>query len=138
VALTKKQRAFVFNKSGGLCWYCGCELPEKGWHADHFEAIRRYKDFKITDEGIKHFTTCENPHLDVIENMVPSCRPCNLFKSTFSIEEFRLELSYQVERARKYSVNFRAAERFGIIKIDSKPIEFWFESAANLTREGKQ
>lgn len=41
MALTKKQRAELRMKFGGRCAYCGCELPEKGWHADHVEAVRR-------------------------------------------------------------------------------------------------
>ena len=38
MALTKKQRVELRMKFGGRCAYCGCELPEKGWHADHVEA----------------------------------------------------------------------------------------------------
>ena len=121
-----KKRQAIFDKSGGKCWYCGCELV-KGWHADHIEPIRRYKDIEITDDGVRHFTTCENPHLDTIDNMVPACRKCNLFKGVFSIEGFRKELSYQIERARDYSVNFRNAERFGLITVTNKPVVFWFE-----------
>jgi hypothetical protein len=41
MALTKKQRAELRMKFGGRCAYCGCELPEKGWHADHVEAALR-------------------------------------------------------------------------------------------------
>lgn len=39
----------------------------------------------------------------------------------------RKEISYQIERARAYSVNFRTAERFGLIEIVDKPVVFWFE-----------
>ncbi len=38
MALTKKQREKLRMKFGGRCAYCGCELPEKGWHADHVQA----------------------------------------------------------------------------------------------------
>lgn len=127
MALTKKERQLVFDKSEGHCWYCGFELPEKGWHADHVEPIRRFKDMRITDEGVEHFDNCDKPHLDTLENMVPACKKCNLFKGVFSVEELRMEISFQVERARNYSVNFRTAERFGLIEIVSKPIQFWFE-----------
>jgi 5-methylcytosine-specific restriction endonuclease McrA len=127
-----KKRQAIYDKSGGKCWYCGCELV-KGWHADHVEPIIR--DFDIvrdnSDSQFTHKTVNNgkslNPHLDKLDNLVPSCAPCNLFKSTFSIEGFRMEISYQVERARKSSVNFRTAERFGQISIESKPIVFWFE-----------
>lgn len=40
MSLTKKQRAELRMKFGGRCAYCGCELPEKGWHADHVEAVK--------------------------------------------------------------------------------------------------
>jgi len=125
--LNKKERQFIFDKSNGKCWYCGCELPVKGWHADHLEPIRRYDDLKITEKGVEHFKNCEKPHLDTIESMVPACKKCNLFKGVFSVEEFRNEISYQVRRARDYSVNFRNAERFGLIEITNKPVVFWFE-----------
>ncbi len=36
MALTKKQREKLRMKFGGRCAYCGCELPEKGWHATMF------------------------------------------------------------------------------------------------------
>lgn len=42
MALTKKQRAILREKFGGKCAYCGCELPEKGWHADHVSQWREY------------------------------------------------------------------------------------------------
>lgn len=115
MALTKKQRQEVWDKSSGICWYCGIALTDKGWHADHIEPIRRNKD------------SCDNPHLDTIDNIVPSCRPCNLFKSVLSIEGFRHEISHQTARARHYNVNFRTAERFGLIEVVDKPVMFWFE-----------
>lgn len=65
--------------------------------------------------------------MDNEENKVPSCPPCNLFKSTFSVEGFRREIKEQVERARNSSVNFRTAERFGLIQTKDEPVVFWFE-----------
>lgn len=121
MSLTKKQRLQVWNKSRGACWYCGNELPEKGWHADHCEAVYRWPD-----EMLK-------PQNDTLENMVPACAPCNLFKSVFSIEEFRREIALQVKRARKQSVNFRTAERFGLIEVKPVEVVFWFERSIKCT-----
>ena len=117
MALTKKQRRLVFDKSGGRCWYCGTKLPDKGWHADHFEPIYR----GAGSNGDLY------PERDTVDNHVPSCAPCNLFKSVFTIEEFRREIELQTERARKQSVNFRTAERFGLIEVKQAPVVFWFE-----------
>lgn len=54
MALTKKQRAELRMKFGGRCAYCGCELPEKGWHADHVEAVLRKSEqcMKAAAKGI--------------------------------------------------------------------------------------
>jgi hypothetical protein len=38
--MKKTDRELIFNKYGGKCAYCGCEL-EKGWHTDHIEPIVR-------------------------------------------------------------------------------------------------
>lgn len=129
--LTKLQRASLRMKFGGHCAYCGCELAEKGWHADHVEAVIRKLEFgprqatgtrRVIATG-EHF----RPENDVLENLFPACAPCNLFKATFDVEMFRHEIESQAERARAYSVNFRTAERFGQVQITPSPIVFWFE-----------
>ncbi len=125
MALTKKQRKQVWDKSGGKCWYCGCDLPEKGWHADHFEPVIREADF-VAGKFIPNGKVLR-PGNDKLANIVPACAPCNLFKTTFDVEFFRQEIHAQIERARKSSVNFRTAERFGLIEAKPQRVEFWFE-----------
>ncbi|EDW1410998.1 HNH endonuclease [Salmonella enterica subsp. enterica] len=67
------------------------------------------------------------PEADCPENIFPSCAPCNLLKTTYSLEMFRKQVSLQVERGRRSSVNFRTAERFWLISVVNKPVVFWFE-----------
>lgn len=110
-------RELIKNKFGGKCAYCGCELGQK-WHVDHVKAVFRCS---MQETGMR------KPENDCIENKFPACVKCNLFKATFSIEELRTEISMQIERARRYSVNFRTAERFGLVEIKQKPVVFWFE-----------
>ncbi|WP_313073242.1 HNH endonuclease [Atlantibacter hermannii] len=129
--LTKTQRAELRMKFGGRCAYCGCELPEKGWHADHVEAALRKWEFgtRRANGTRRAIATGEywRPENDALGNLVPACAPCNLFKATFSVELFRAQIAEQAERARQYSVNFRTAERFGQIHVTSSPVVFWFE-----------
>lgn len=130
--LTPKQRAILRMKFDGKCAYCGCELPEKGWHADHVEPILRIstQDMNAAEKGLwklKNTGESYRPHLDNLENIFPACQPCNLLKSTYSVEMFRKQISLQVERGRKSSMNFRTAERFGLIKTTDNPVVFWFE-----------
>ncbi|HDD2122794.1 TPA: HNH endonuclease [Salmonella enterica] len=132
MALTKKQREKLRMKFGGRCAYCGCELPEKGWHADHVQAVLRKSEqcMKAAEKGIFRLKTTGEvfrPAADCPENLFPSCAPCNLLKTTYSLEMFRKQVSLQVERGHRSSVNFRTAERFGLISVVNKPVVFWFE-----------
>ena len=115
MAITKTQREALKPMFGGRCAYCGCELGSK-WHADHVEPVYRNFDGRLL-----------NPQNERPDNYFPACVPCNLFKSVLSIDVFRSEISKQVERGRKSSVNFRTAERFGLIQEVQKPVVFWFE-----------
>ncbi|MDT3535651.1 HNH endonuclease signature motif containing protein [Cronobacter malonaticus] len=131
--LTKKQRDELRMKFDGRCAYCGCELPEKGWHADHVEPVHR--KLEIDEEArskgkwrLKQTGEFYLPHNDKLENLFPACAPCNLFKSVFDIEEFRRQIAFQAGRALKTSVNFRTAERFGLVQVIDKPVVFWFET----------
>jgi len=133
MALTKKQREALKPMFGGRCAYCGCELGDK-WHADHVEPIFRKSEVVPRLERkdpmrfeVRHTGESQNPHLDAVHNYFPACIPCNLFKSVFSVEGFRKEIEAQIERGRKSSVNFRTAERFGLIQEVQKPVVFWFE-----------
>jgi 5-methylcytosine-specific restriction endonuclease McrA len=142
MALSKAQRKQVWDKSGGVCWYCGNKLPEKGWHADHVDAVYRLPTkasyasaWGVVPESIQKLLDnggMEKPENNKISNIVPACAPCNLFKSVFTVEQFRNEISFQVDRARKTSVNFRTAERFGLIECRPIKVVFWFEAPNSL------
>ena len=121
------QRERIKMKFGGRCAYCGAILGDK-WHKDHVEPVYR---------GCANDGGLGKPDRHIEANFYPACPACNLFKSVFSLEDFRQELSLQVERARKYSVNFRTAERFGLIEVQQNPIVFWFEQFAQNNEEAQ-
>ena len=60
----------IFNKTDGLCSYCGRKLSAFGFHREH--VIPK-------SQG--------GPHIP--ENIVPSCRLCNIRKRGRDLEEFR-------------------------------------------------
>lgn len=137
--LTKQQRGQLRLKFGGRCAYCGCELPEKGWHADHVEPVLRewWKrqpkvSWKIvngrpvkTEE--KQVVGLARPYNDVIDNLFPSCRPCNLDKHCMSLETWRGVVADKVRVLRDNYTAFNHAERFGLVQETKKPVVFWFE-----------
>lgn len=100
-------RREVVSRFGGRCGYCG-ELHDR-LHVDHIRPIQR---------GGTNETS----------NLMPACQSCNIFKSAFNLEEFREQLGCQVAHGRRYSVNFRMAERFGLISVLPKVnLLFYFE-----------
>lgn len=54
--MKKSEREIVFNKYGGKCAYCGCDL-HKGWHVDHLEPVSR--KWKTIHHHWKHIDTGE-------------------------------------------------------------------------------
>jgi 5-methylcytosine-specific restriction endonuclease McrA len=107
IPLTKKIRERVKAKCGGHCGYCGIK-PDR--------------------LQIDHMTPVEYGGTNDESNLMPACPQCNNYKYTHGVEAFREVLMTQVHKARKYSINFRNAERFGLIQIlDVKRIEFFFE-----------
>lgn len=65
---------------------------------------------------------------NAIENLNPSCRHCNNYKATFNLEEFRRMVASQIDLCRRYSRNFRTAERFGFISVAvPTQVLFYFE-----------
>ena len=114
--MKKRVREAAFKKTDGYCYLCGDEITIDNCHIDHkVPLMRNYGLSKKETERLNH-----------IDNLFPACRPCNLLKATFSIEDFRHQLSMQVKRGRKQSINFRTAERFKLITINQNPIKFWF------------
>ena len=110
-----KKRKVIYDKSGGKCWYCGCEL-EKGWHADHFHPIRRNSD-----------GTCLNPENDTEDNKVPSCPQCNRLKSSLNIECFRSTIKQFIDSLNLYSTQYKFAKKYGLVVESEHKVSFWFE-----------
>lgn len=113
--MNKKMRAQILAKTNGVCFYCGCNLPEKGWQADHFHPVIRL--------GKK---MCY-PELDTLENLVPSCAPCNNFKSASTIDGYRAMIADQFENVQKYSTGMRQLVRLGLVDMSPVPVRFWYE-----------
>jgi 5-methylcytosine-specific restriction endonuclease McrA len=133
--MKNRDREAVFNKYGGKCAYCGSDL-HKGWHVDHLEPCRRIVHLVQVEqpEGVypryrwvEKFIGYANSEANHMDNYLPSCRRCNGWKSTHSLEQFRFEIAEQVKRARAYSCNFRMAEDFELVEETNKPVIFYLE-----------
>ena len=130
--MNKYIREKVYWKFKGCCSYCGDKILYKSMEVDHMipqtnykydVAHERIKDIRIPN-FLKHLTEGDVNHID---NLYPSCRRCNNFKSSFTLELFRKELGNQLERARETSSNYRRALQFNQVTETPKPIVFHFE-----------
>ena len=107
IPISKKLREQTKAKYQGHCAYCG-NRPEK-IQIDHLKPVCRGGD--------------NHP-----DNLMPSCAICNSYKHNLSLERFRAEIADSIRKARLYSVNYRFAERYGLIQETTrKSIVFYFE-----------
>ena len=101
---SKKQRERIRATTDGHCYYCGCELPESGWHIDHVKPLLRQSRWDGDSSSFVQTGYSTNPEHDNEENMVPACAPCNLFKSSSG---------------------------YGLITVNDVDVKFWFEKQPN-------
>ena len=125
--LTPKQRITLREMFGGRCAYCGEVLQEKGWHADHVEAVER--KMKYDRDSGRFVATGEyyKPENDRKDNLFPSCHACNINKSSMPLETWRKFLIEGPESLASYNGRFRHMLRFGIVRVSHEPFLFWFE-----------
>lgn len=135
--LKPSEREAIRMMFGGKCAYCGHELPEKGWHADHVKAVRY--DFTYVRGGYDEHGAYRRsrlvkngrvlrPENDTMDNLFPACRACNIDKGGESLEDWRAYLQDRmIDVMRRNVANFRHAERFGRLTVITGPLVFWFE-----------
>lgn len=132
--MKKADRQKIFDKYGGRCAYCGCEL-QKGWHVDEIEPIRRNWVTFLRKDGTttKMYTDCLHPENLHIDNQNPACASCNINKHSESLENFRAAIKKYVESLNLYSTQYKIAKRYGLIKETGVEVIFYFENITNNT-----
>lgn len=129
MVFSKQKRIEIHSKYNGKCAYCGEDILLKDMQIDHIIPQEMYvkhvrNNFRIPS-FLKHLTEVDMNHDD---NLNPSCRVCNKWKSAHDLEFFRRELSEQVKRLNERSSNYRIAKKYNQIEEVVKPIVFYFET----------
>jgi hypothetical protein len=64
-----------------------------------------------------------------INNLMPACRMCNFYKSTYTISKFRENLGLIIDRLNRDSFTYRLAKNYGVVeeRADLLPIKFYYE-----------
>ena len=117
--IPKKIRLEVYEKFGHRCAYCGCDLAYKDMQVDHLHSVYVHTDL--------HQSRAEEEMYSV-ENFMPACRQCNLYKSTLPLEVFRDRIRSVLWANLKKEFNYRLALKYGLIEEHDVPITFFFEN----------
>ncbi len=96
-------------------------------HADHIKPVIRV----TTDPGGERLPVDQQrmvrPELNTVANVMPCCGPCNISKGGYGLEEWRALLARSAEIVAREKSIFRAAVRFGLIRVVDEPVIFHFE-----------
>ena len=91
--IPKKARLALYEKYNHRCGYCVCEIAYKDMQVDHLKPVYVHGEY---------LGDMDSEQLNDISNFIPACRQCNLYKSTFELEEFRERLKVtMMENLRK-------------------------------------
>lgn len=85
-----------------------------------------------------HIEPLELGGADDLSNLFPSCRSCNHYKHTMTIERFRQALERMPSVLMRDNVTYRNAVRFGLIKHSENPkVEFYLRSVCGHSEKYK-
>lgn len=114
-------RKEIYDKYNGKCAYCGCDITLERMQIDHLTPLYR----NDSDEQLNKWGKIRGTN--DISNLMPSCRSCNHYKSTFTLDEFREQLMKMRERLKKQHKIYSISKRYGLIEEKPNKIVFFFE-----------
>ena len=117
--IPKKIRQEVYQKYNHRCAYCGCDLEYKDMQVDHVKSVYANTDIKQTMSSEEMYD---------IDNLMPSCRQCNFYKSSMQLDDFRERLATTMMENLQKEFTYRLALKYGLIEEYIKPIRFYFET----------
>jgi hypothetical protein len=124
--MKRQIREEVYQKCNGHCGYCGKEITYKQMQVDHIKPLfRNDKSDTLEVWGVERGT-------DEMDNLMPTCARCNRWKSTFSVEMFRGEISKQIERVNRDSAGYRMAKDYGLVEEKEIEVTFYFEKLLKI------
>lgn len=105
-------RRKVYGKMAGHCAYCGCDLAFPDMQVDHL--------YPVALGGRNDYS-----------NLLPSCRSCNHYKHTLTLEKFREAVERFLVVLDRDSTTYRNAVRYGQVIPNPQPVVFYFEKVAS-------
>lgn len=122
-------RQNIYEKYNGHCWYCWIEIKFKEMEVDHIISKANFRSDVLNRHYVPYFLL--GLWLDDVnsrDNLMPTCRTCNWYKSSMHLERFRKEIKMQVQRLER-SINYKLAKRYGMVTDNNVgEIKFYFET----------
>lgn len=126
-AIPKKTRIALYDRYNHKCAYCGCDMEYKDMQVDHIKSVYANADIKqIMSED----------ELYAEDNLLPTCRQCNFYKSSMNIELFRQRLTGTLMQNLQKTFQYRLALKYGLIEEHIKPVKFYYETIKNNHKDG--
>jgi 5-methylcytosine-specific restriction endonuclease McrA len=126
-------KQLIYNKFNGHCAYCGAEITIKEMQIDHIIPQNLFKQYVHNKFQIPYFldhlTESDVNHID---NLFPSCRSCNNYKNSNSLEYFRKMLNIMLNEKHEYLFKSKSkmqiAINMGCLEISKWNGIFYFET----------
>jgi hypothetical protein len=135
--VSQRTRKIVYRKCDGRCAYCGNDIELAQMQVDHLiPTYWNWDDAECLRNNVVRGT-------DDPENLMPTCRRCNKWKSSYSLEVFREQIRLQHERLLRDEPGYKLAIDYGMVKPQYTILEggkrdfvvvFYFEKMNNFSR----
>lgn len=112
----KIDRQAVYEKWGGVCAYCGKVIEFKDMQVDHLIPKRK-------------------GGTDDFDNLMPSCRRCNHYKSSLDLEQFRDMINKIPVKLMEREYIFKVGVDYGFFDPKQRNIKFYFEQQEEWEKE---
>ena len=139
--MNQKKISEVFAKTNYKCAYCGKDLdmnvrykkvPIYKVRNDHTEIMEWTDVIDVTsiNYAIEHIKPVSKGGGNNIENLLPSCKKCNISKGTKNLEEFRLHLTLKnnnIPPFKKEQIDYLKS-KINLSEIFPPMVTFYFET----------
>lgn len=127
--IPKSLRLKVYDKYRGHCAYCGKEIMMKDMQVDYIIPVMK-SYYGAREEAEKVRQMIADGSFNDIDNLMPSCRACNFYKSMGDVESLRRRIFSELEHTCRSSFQTRLAMQYGIITYKPWDGKFYFEKTA--------
>ena len=124
--ISKETRRKGSEKYNGHCAYCGREIKYEEMQVDHATAYaQQWYSNEHKQQEVRQMINDNS--INNIDNLMPSCRPCNYYKGIYDIEGLRHKILRELEHTCRSTFQTKLAMQYGMIVYHEWDGKFYFE-----------